>query len=155
MARRFFDCGESLPEGESGTTTVVAVVLCYVFGVMVWYEHTQHEMDFGDDKRFWYGTKSGGPTAVNGVPCSPINAMCAAGMPMYTESKNTGATLKADVMLNDQDLLRVGGMYQHYTLDDWWPPSGAGWTIMASTARELRPWSATCPPFGFLRSSPV
>jgi len=24
-----------------GTTTVIAVVLCYVFGVMVWYEHTQ------------------------------------------------------------------------------------------------------------------
>lgn len=34
--------GEILPEGESGTTTVIAVLLCYVFGVMVWYEHTQH-----------------------------------------------------------------------------------------------------------------
>ena len=34
--------GEKLPEGESGTTTVIAVLLCYVFGVMVWYEHTQH-----------------------------------------------------------------------------------------------------------------
>ncbi len=33
--------GESLPEGESGTTTVIAVLLCYGFGVMVWYEHTQ------------------------------------------------------------------------------------------------------------------
>jgi len=34
--------GEDLPEGESGTTTVVAVMLCYVFGVMVWYGNTQH-----------------------------------------------------------------------------------------------------------------
>lgn len=34
--------GEALPEGESGTTTVIAVLLCYVFGAMVWYEHTQH-----------------------------------------------------------------------------------------------------------------
>ena len=92
----------------------------------VYHETVDHYMDFGDDKRFWYGTKSGGPTAVNGVPCSPINMMCAAGMPMYTESRNTGATLKADVMINEKDLLRVGGMVQHYTLDDWWPPSGAG-----------------------------
>jgi uncharacterized membrane protein (DUF4010 family) len=34
--------GETLPEGESGTTTVIAVLLCYVLGVMVWYGHTQH-----------------------------------------------------------------------------------------------------------------
>lgn len=34
--------GEKLPEGESGTTTVIAVLLCYVLGVMVWYGHTQH-----------------------------------------------------------------------------------------------------------------
>jgi uncharacterized membrane protein (DUF4010 family) len=33
---------ETLPEGESGTTTVVAVLLCYAFGAMVWYGHTQH-----------------------------------------------------------------------------------------------------------------
>jgi uncharacterized membrane protein (DUF4010 family) len=34
--------GETLPEGESGTTTVIAVLLCYAFGVMVWYDHTQY-----------------------------------------------------------------------------------------------------------------
>jgi uncharacterized membrane protein (DUF4010 family) len=33
---------ETLPEGESGTTTVIAVLLCYGFGVMVWYGHTQN-----------------------------------------------------------------------------------------------------------------
>jgi uncharacterized membrane protein (DUF4010 family) len=33
--------GRNLPEGESGTTTMIAVMLCYVLGVMVWYEHTQ------------------------------------------------------------------------------------------------------------------
>lgn len=33
--------GETLPEGESGTTTVIAVLLCFVFGVMVWYQYTQ------------------------------------------------------------------------------------------------------------------
>ncbi|MEQ1774868.1 MAG: MgtC/SapB family protein [Burkholderiales bacterium] len=34
--------GETLPEGESGTTTVIAVMLCYVLGAMVWYGYTQH-----------------------------------------------------------------------------------------------------------------
>jgi uncharacterized membrane protein (DUF4010 family) len=29
-------------EDDSGTTTVIAVLLCYVFGVMVWYGHSQH-----------------------------------------------------------------------------------------------------------------
>jgi iron complex outermembrane receptor protein len=46
-------------------------------------------------------------------------------MPMYTKSSNTGVNVKADVNLDTRNLLRVGGLYQHYTLDDWWPPSGA------------------------------
>ena len=51
---------------------------------------------------------------------------CAAGMPMYSKSTNTGVTAKADIDLTDKDLLRVGGIFQTYKLDDWWPPSGAG-----------------------------
>jgi iron complex outermembrane receptor protein len=47
-------------------------------------------------------------------------------MPMYTESKTTGFNLKADVQLSQQDLLRVGGQFQSYQLDDWWPASGGG-----------------------------
>ncbi len=105
-----------------------------------YYEHTQHEMDFGDDKRFWYGpgkppAGSGGSMALNGMPCAPIsgtkmvNGMmvgCAAGMPMDTDGKNGGITVSADIPLADGDLLRVGGEYQNYRLDDWWDPSGAG-----------------------------
>jgi iron complex outermembrane receptor protein len=53
-------------------------------------------MDFGADKRYWYGGSttngvavgSGGATALNGIPCSSMT--CAAGMPMYTEGKTTG-----------------------------------------------------------------
>lgn len=89
-------------------------------------ETVKHHMDFGDDKRFWYGTASGGSGAINGTPCSPIGPTCAAGMPMDTESKNTGATIKASIDLTKSDILRLGGEYQHYKLDDWWPPSGAG-----------------------------
>jgi iron complex outermembrane receptor protein len=106
----------------------------------IYHETVDHFMDFGPDKRYWYGpgqppAGAGGDAAVNGFPCSPIsgtrmvNGMmvgCAAGMPMYTASKNTGGTVAADINLSEKDLLRVGGLYQHYTLDDWWPPSGAG-----------------------------
>jgi len=108
------------------------------------YEEVDHFMDFGPDKRYWYGpgkppTGSGGDIGFdglgNGYPCSPIsgtrmvNGMmvgCAAGMPMYTESRTFGVTVGADVDLGETDLLRVGAQYLSYSLDDWWEPSGAG-----------------------------
>jgi iron complex outermembrane receptor protein len=100
----------------------------YQWGILktrAYYEKTEHEMDFGDDKRFWYGAASGGPAAVNGSPCSPISSTCAAGMPMLTEGKTTGLAVNAEVLLSERDTVRVGGEYQAYRLDDWWPPSGA------------------------------
>jgi len=97
-----------------------------LFEARAYYEKVDHFMDFGPDKRYWYGAASGGPMAINGSPCSPISATCAAGMPMYSKSTNTGFTAKADIDLGDKDLLRVGGLYQAYKLDDWWPPSGGG-----------------------------
>ncbi|MEI7455266.1 MAG: TonB-dependent receptor [Nitrosomonadales bacterium] len=48
------------------------------------------------------------------------------GMPMDTDGKNSGFSVKGDVFLNERDLLRVGTEYQHYVLNDWWssaPPS--------------------------------
>jgi iron complex outermembrane receptor protein len=44
---------------------------------------------------------------------------------MYTDGKNTGLTLKAEIPLAQGDSLRVGGEYQAYRLDDWWTASGA------------------------------
>ncbi|MCG6861981.1 MAG: TonB-dependent receptor plug domain-containing protein [Chromatiaceae bacterium] len=96
--------------------------------VRAYSEHTQHEMDFGDDKRYWYGGASGGASATNGKPCSPIAGGmkgCAAGMPMYTDGKNTGFNFSAEIPLAGDDLVRVGVEYQRYRLDDWWEPSGA------------------------------
>jgi iron complex outermembrane receptor protein len=99
-------------------------------------EKVDHFMDFGADKRYWYAgstsntgviTGSGGSTAPNGTTCTPSGtATCAAGMPMYTEGKTTGASVKADINLTQQDLLRVGGELQQYRLNDWWPASGGG-----------------------------
>ncbi len=70
-----------------------------------YHERTRHSMQFGDDKLYWYGMKHN-----------------VAGMPMDTKGRNTGASLKADVLLNTRDLLRVGAEYQRYRLDDWWDP---------------------------------
>jgi len=90
-------------------------------------ENVDHFMDFGADKRYWYGSASGGGTALNGTPCSPTGtSTCANGMPMYTAGKTTGLSVKADLALNPQDLLRVGGEMQQYRINDWWPASGAG-----------------------------
>ncbi|HOP16385.1 MAG TPA: TonB-dependent receptor [Gammaproteobacteria bacterium] len=94
----------------------------------VYHETVEHFMDFGPDKRFWYGPNSQPPaTAEVGTPCAPIGFMtCASGMPMYSEGKTTGATVKADIDITPQDVLRVGGEYQRYRLDDYWTPSGGG-----------------------------
>lgn len=69
----------------------------------VYNENTRHKMNFADDKNFY-----------------------TLGMPMDTEGKNTGALAKADILLSKRDILRVGGEYQHYRLNDWWPPVGTG-----------------------------
>ncbi|PKO47601.1 MAG: TonB-dependent receptor [Betaproteobacteria bacterium HGW-Betaproteobacteria-22] len=96
----------------------------------VYHEKVDHYMDFGADKRYWYGSASGGNTGVggsgNGGPCAPVGtAACATGMPMYTEGKTSGASVKGDVKLSQQELLRIGGELQQYRLDDWWEASGA------------------------------
>lgn len=94
-----------------------------------YHEKVDHQMDFVADKRYWYGAASGGAAGIggsgNGQPCSPISAACAAGMPMYTEGKTTGISLKADIKMAQEDLLRLGSDLQQYRLDDWWAPSGA------------------------------
>ncbi len=71
----------------------------------VYHEETQHEMNFLEDKLYWYG-------AAHNV----------AGMPMNTDGKNTGLALKAEIIGSDRDLFRVGSEYQHYRLSDWWAP---------------------------------
>jgi len=96
----------------------------------VYREKTRHAMQFGDDKLFWYGPNSTAP-ATDGIACTPTNLPsppegCAAGMPMDTEGKNTGATIKAEIPLSEQDVLRVGVELQEYRLDDWWDASGKG-----------------------------
>jgi iron complex outermembrane receptor protein len=89
-------------------------------------ETTEHRMDFGDDKLFWYGPAN--------VPNSdgiagPIGGGAngrAAGMPMDTEGENSGVAARADLALSERDLLRVGAEALRHRLDDRWPASGKG-----------------------------
>ena len=95
----------------------------------VYHEKVEHKMDFGPDKRFWYGTQSNITGSGDGKPCAPIAYgmnSCAGGMPMDSEGKTSGASVKATIDLSPQDLLRIGGEYQRYRLQDYWSPSGAG-----------------------------
>lgn len=96
--------------GNTSTQTNLRYTGQYGWGQLetrVYREHTEHEMNFLEDKAFWYSGN-------------------APGMPMNTDGRNTGATIRGDIALSARDLVRVGGEYQRYRLDDWWPASGTG-----------------------------
>jgi len=90
-----------------------------------YHEHTRHKMQFFDDKLYWYGSLAPASYANSGIPCTP-SATCAAGMPMDTDGKNSGVVAKANILISERDLLRVGAEVQQYRLNDWWDPSGKG-----------------------------
>jgi iron complex outermembrane receptor protein len=123
----------------------------------VYHEEVDHFMDFGQDKRYWYGSASGGPNPPGGnaAPCAPISATCAAGMPMYAASSTDGVKVKATLAIEQTKQLQVGGEWNRYRLDDWWPPSGAGmwpntfWNIRNGKRERLAAfaeWSAAVRP---------
>lgn len=84
----------------------------------IYYEKTDHKMNFGDDKQFEYGD--------------------ADGMPMKTRGKNGGLSLSLDYRLSSRDLLRMGGEVQLYQLDDWWPATGSGMMMAPNTFWNIR-----------------
>lgn len=79
-------------------------------------ERTRHEMDFGPDKLYWYTSPY--------VPCSPVGAMCVAGMPMATRGLNNGFRVAAEWDATPRDRISIGSEYQRYRLEDRWAPSG-------------------------------
>jgi iron complex outermembrane recepter protein len=90
-------------------------------------ENVEHGMDFGPDRQFWYGSN-----AMGGAPCSTIRfhgdpaGTCASGMPMFSDSKNTGLSVTAEIELTARGLIRAGGDLQQFRLDDYWTASGGG-----------------------------
>ena len=96
--------------------------------VRAWHEEVDHRMDFGPDRRFWYGADSmvmG--SMMEGRACAPLSFTCAAGMPMVSESRNSGLSWRVDLPgAGGAGQWRIGGDYQAYRLDDYWPASGGG-----------------------------
>ncbi len=45
-------------------------------------------------------------------------------MPMDTLATTQGGQIKGSIDLSETDIVRVGGDFQRYRLDDWWPPIG-------------------------------
>lgn len=74
------------------------------------YQRTDHEMDMGSD-RYFYGT----------------------GMPMRTRGKTRGANIQSNVLVGEQDTLRLGLEYQEHTLFDWWSPVNASGSMGPNT----------------------
>ncbi|MGD2117648.1 MAG: TonB-dependent receptor plug domain-containing protein [Chromatiales bacterium] len=72
--------------------------------VRAYHETVDHYMNFGADKKFWYGAGSN-----------------VAGMPMYSEGTTSGLSVKGEYDLSEKDLLRFGVEYLRYRLDDYWP----------------------------------
>lgn len=79
-----------------------------------YYENLNHQMDFGPDKQYWYGS-------TNTIP----------GMPMYTNSNTAGVKVKGDINLAATALLRTGAEWQRYYLNDYWPASPGTGTGMS------------------------
>ena len=76
-----------------------------------YHEEVDHFMDFGPDKRVWYGMASGGASAENGVPCPAIGPSCAYGMPMYSESKTTGLAVPGETSSARQTISATSGVF--------------------------------------------
>lgn len=73
-------------------------------------ENTRHTMNFLLNKR---------------------SSLSSLGMPMDTEGKNSGAVVKADVVLSPGDTLKLGAEWQRYRMSDWWDPISTVASMMA------------------------
>ena len=59
-------------------------------------------------------------------------------MPMDTEATTVGGLIKASLPLTERDTLRLGGDFQNYRLDDWWPPIGGAGAMCCNTFWNIR-----------------
>lgn len=92
----------------------------------LYHEIVEHGMDFGPDRQFYYGTQAVGGSACNTIRFNGDPAgTCAAGMPMFSDSSNTGLSVTAEIDLPARGLVRVGADLQQFALDDYWTASGA------------------------------
>jgi iron complex outermembrane receptor protein len=57
-------------------------------------------------------------------------------MPMNSKAESRGAG-QGSIELSDRDLLRVGGEYLAYRLDDWWSPVGSSGSMCCNDFRNI------------------
>ena len=67
-----------------------------------YFQRTLHEMNFLADKLAVYSPGSS--------------------MPMDTDGKDFGYSIKAEIPTSRRDVLRIGNEFHGQHLDDWWPP---------------------------------
>ncbi|MEN9902850.1 MAG: hypothetical protein RL651_1514 [Pseudomonadota bacterium] len=86
-----------------------------------YYEQLNHQMNFGPNKQYNYGTAS-----------APVN-----GMPMDTNSNTSGVKVKGDINLSDGSMLRTGAEWQRYYLNDYWPPVANSASMSPNTFKNI------------------
>lgn len=59
-------------------------------------------------------------------------------MPMDTKATNLGGQLKASIEISPEDILRVGGDFKNYHLEDWWPPIFGGASMCCDDFWNIR-----------------
>lgn len=82
----------------------------------VFWHHTDHYMNFLDDK--------GGSTTTTG-------------MPMYTRGNDLGWSVKTEIDWSKDDVVRFGNELHAATLDDWWPPVAGKPGMCCSTFENI------------------
>ena len=79
-----------------------------------------------DAKAYWQGVQH----YMNFLLADRNIANTSTGMPMNTKGTDIGYSLKGEVPLGKDDLLRVGNELHLYRLDDWWPATMSMMTFM-------------------------
>jgi iron complex outermembrane receptor protein len=58
-------------------------------------------------------------------------------MPMLTASSTNGVDVKGTIPLSETQLARVGGLFQTYKLNDWWPPVAGTMMMSPNTFQNI------------------
>ena len=58
-------------------------------------------------------------------------------MPMLTASSTNGVDVKGAIPLSETQLARVGGLFQTYKLNDWWPPVAGTMMMSPNTFQNI------------------
>lgn len=58
-------------------------------------------------------------------------------MPMLTASSTNGVDIKGTIPLSETQLARLGGLFQTYKLNDWWPPVAGTMMMSPNTFQNI------------------